>query len=30
VEEMDATTVIGRDQRATVDAEGNLWLRAAR
>jgi N-methylhydantoinase A len=30
VEEMDATTVIGRGQRATVDGEGNLWLRAAR
>ena len=30
VEEMDATTVIGRGQRATVDDEGNLWLRAAR
>jgi N-methylhydantoinase A len=30
VEDMDATTVIGRDQRVTVDAEGNLWLRAAR
>jgi N-methylhydantoinase A len=30
VEEMDATTVIGRGQRATVDEEGNLWLRAAR
>lgn len=30
VEEMDATTVIGRGQRAIVDEEGNLWLRAAR
>jgi N-methylhydantoinase A len=30
VEEMDATTVIGRDQRATVDAKGNMWLRAVR
>jgi N-methylhydantoinase A len=30
VEQMDSTTVIGRGQRATVDEEGNLWLRAAR
>ena len=30
VEQMDSTVVIGRRQRATVDEEGNLWLRAAR
>jgi N-methylhydantoinase A len=27
VEQMDSTTVIGARQAATVDAEGNLWLR---
>jgi N-methylhydantoinase A len=30
VEQMDSTVVIGRGQRATVDEEGDLWLRAAR
>lgn len=30
VEQMDSTVVIGLGQRATVDEEGNLWLRAAR
>jgi N-methylhydantoinase A len=28
VDQMDSTTVVGPGQRATVDAEGNLWLRA--
>ena len=30
IEQMDSTIVVGRRQRATVDEEGNLWLRAAR
>jgi N-methylhydantoinase A len=30
VEQMDSTVVIGRGQRATVDEEGDLWLRAAK
>jgi len=30
VEQMDSTVVIGRGQRATVDEEGSLWLRASR
>jgi N-methylhydantoinase A len=30
VDQMDSTVVIGRGQRATVDIEGNLWLRALR
>jgi N-methylhydantoinase A len=30
VDQMDSTVVIGRGQRATVDREGNLWLRAVR
>jgi N-methylhydantoinase A len=29
VEQMDSTVVVGRRQRATVDEEGNLWLRRA-
>jgi N-methylhydantoinase A/oxoprolinase/acetone carboxylase beta subunit len=30
VEQMDSTTVIGRGQRASVDEDGSLWLRARR
>jgi N-methylhydantoinase A len=30
VEQMDSTLVIGRGQAATVDGEGNLWLRVGR
>ena len=30
VEQMDSTIVVGRGQHATVDEEGNLWLRAER
>jgi N-methylhydantoinase A len=28
IDQMDSTTVVGPGQSATVDAEGNLWLRA--
>ncbi|MFM7717979.1 MAG: hydantoinase/oxoprolinase family protein [Actinomycetota bacterium] len=30
VEQMDSTTVVGVGQRASVDDEGNLWIRRAR